>query len=380
MNKKIKVAIISFPIDFLGGGFDIFKNWLTIIDKNKYDVHFITCSSRWDKMKQKLKDISGIRAVNLNELNSSNRLYIPGILKLTNYLRENKIDIVHTCMIQADIIGSIATKISGVPVLVSTVIGYLINTNQGLNGRIKTLIYRMTYSLIKKWFSTIFAISKATSEELVREFGVNENQVKVNYCGIELPNNLKWVRKNQKGGALKIGVIGELKYAKGMNDFIEAIPDIIIKHPKVSFIVAGDGPEKPILEKKVKELEVDTIVDFLGWVNNPRDVIENMDIFVFPSLPSYDGLPRVILEAWAMCTTVVVTRVACVPELFDGKNKGVTIQPGNPKGIAKAVNSLIEDRDKAEQMAKNAFNEIRNFDVKREVEQIERTYQRLIIE
>ena len=173
-------------------------------------------------------------------------------------------------------------------------------------------------------------------------------------------------------------MVGELKYAKGINLFIEAVPDIIKKHPKVSFIVAGDGPEKSVLEKRVRDLDIDKKVDFLGWVNNSREVIKNMDIFVFPSLPSYDGLPRVILEAWGMGTTVVATRVACVPELFDGKNKGITIQPGNPKGIAKAVNSLIEDRDKAEQMAKNAFNEIRNFDSNREVEQIEQTYKRLI--
>jgi len=378
MDKKIKVAIISFPLNVFGGGFDIFKNWLTIIDKNKYEVHFITCSSRWDEMKEKLNDIDSIHVININELSSFKSLYIPGIIKLTKYFKKNKIDIVHTSMLQADIIGGIAAKISGVPILVSTVIGYLINTSQGGIGKIKTILYKISYSAINNWFDKIMAISEATAEELIKDFGVPKKQIEVNYCGIELQRELKWNSENRKNSNLKVGAIGELKYAKGMSFFIEAIPDIIENYSKVNFIVAGDGPEKNVLELRARELGIDKKVDFLGWVNNPREVIKDMDIFVFPSLPSYDGLPRVILEAWAMGTTVVATRVACVPELFDGKNKGITINPGNPKEIAFAVNTLIDNQNKAKEMSKNAFNEINKFDVKREVYQIELTYKDLI--
>ena len=378
MKKKIKVAIISFPLNTFGGGFDIFKNWLATLDKDAFEVHFITSTYRWDEMKKKLKDISGIHAVNINELSSYKCLYIPGILKLRYYLRSNKIDIVHTSMIQADIIGGVAAKIAGVPVLVSTVIGYLINTTRGLKGKIKTAVYKILYGVVINWFDRIMTISKATSEEIIRDFGANQKKVEINYCGIELPSELKWRRTFSKSETLKVGVIGELIHNKGMSVFIEAIPNIISKHSKVSFIVAGDGPEKQNLEKRVLDLGIEKKVDFLGWVNNSREIIANMDIFVFPSFPSYDGLPRVILEAWAMGTPVVVTRVACVPELFDGKDKGITIEPGNPMGIAKAVNNLIEDYDKAEQMAKIAFNEIRDFDIQREVKQIEQTYTQLI--
>ncbi len=378
MKKKIRVAIISFPLNVFGGGFDIFRNWLVALDKEIYEPHFITSSFRWEEMEGKLKGIPGIKVANITELNSLRYFYLPGIFKLIKYFRNNEIDIVHTSMIQADIIGGVAAKMAKVPVLVSTVIGYLINTDPGINGMVKTAIYRVVYGIVHKFFDLIMTISKATSDELTSNFGVIKTKLLVNYCGIELLKKLNRRKKAKESNNLTVGVLGEVKPAKGMSVFIESIPSVLKKHPTTRFIVAGDGPEKAILESKAKELGLESKVKFLGWVNNPREVIEKMDIFVFSSFPTYDGLPRVILEAWAVGTPTIATSVACVPELFNGKNKGLVINPGDSAGMAERVNELIADREKAELFAETAFNEIREFDKDMEVEKIQQIYQNLL--
>ena len=55
-------------------------------------------------------------------------------------------------------------------------------------------------------------------------------------------------------------------------------------------------------------------VEFAGWLASGRRAIEEFDVFVFASEPGYDGLPRVLLEAWDVGTPFVTTSVAVVPE------------------------------------------------------------------
>jgi glycosyltransferase involved in cell wall biosynthesis len=377
MEKKINVAIVSFPINTFGGGFDIFYNWLRTLDKELYDVHFITCSNKFYEMNKRLCDIPGIHTINIPGLSKWYLLYIPGVISLINYFRRNNIEIVHTSMLQADIIGSFAAKISNTPVTISTVIGYLINTSSGLRGKLKSFVYRAAYGVTKNFFDKIITISRATSDELEVDFGVNPRILEVNYCGIELPEKAS-ASMNKCEAPQIVGVIGELIPSKGMGVFVAAIPSILKKHPKTEFIIAGDGAERKVLSERVANMGLGEKVKFLGWVDNPREVIQNMDIFVFPSLPSYDGLPRVILEAWALGTPVIATRVACVPELFDGKNKGITIKPGCSAEIAASVNKLIQNPEMAKQMADNALEEIGEFDVRVEVNRLEKIYAGLV--
>ena len=377
MGIKTKVAIISFPINTLGGGFDIFYNWLEKIDKELFEVHFITCSCKFNEINSRLSGVSEINAININGLSKWYFFYIPGILSLINYLRKNNINIVHTSMLQADIIGSFAAKLNKTPVIVSTVIGYLINTNSGFLGKLKELFYKLAYRVVNRWFNKIITISKATSDEMVGDFGVNPLILEVNYCGIELPDKKSTSVKEIKAPQV-VGVIGEIIPAKGMGVFVEAIPLILKEHEETKFVIAGDGSEKEVLSERVESMGLQGKVEFLGWVDNPREVIQNMDIFVFPSLPSYDGLPRVILEAWAFGTPVIATRVACVPELFDGKNKGITIKSGCSAEIASSVNKLIRNPEMAKKMAENALEEIEKFDVEVEVNKIEKIYTDLI--
>ena len=376
MDKKIKLAIVSFPINTLGGGFDIFYNWFNTLDKTAFEIHFITCSNHFSKINNRMENLPHVRTVNLTSLSKWYFFYIPGIISLVKYMRSNNIEIVHTSMIQADILGSFAAKLAKTPIIVSTVIGYLINTNSGLLGKIKTSIYKTAYKVSKRWFNRILTISKATFDELVLDFEVDKEIMEVNYCGIELPKK-EFVTLTRRKEEQVVGVLGELIHAKGMWVFVESIPLILDKFPHTKFVIAGDGKEKTSLEKRVKDLKLDDKVTFLGWVDNPREVIKNMDIFVFPSLPSYDGLPRVILEAWALGTPVITTRVACVPELFDGKNKGLTINPSCHKEIAASVLKLLRDPQMAKKMASNALEDIKTFDKNNEIIRMQNIYKEL---
>ena len=93
--------------------------------------------------------------------------------------------------------------------------------------------------------------------------------------------------------------------------------------------------------------------EFLKGLNNikfPWEILDLMDIFVLPSLE--EGLPVAILEAMYMAKPVVATRVTSVPEAIIGGDTGILGPPRNSDALAKAIISVLADKNKAREMGR----------------------------
>ena len=109
---------------------------------------------------------------------------------------------------------------------------------------------------------------------------------------------LEYVQKVKKSEHKQfiIGYIGTLDFAKIHNHFIELCLRISI--PNVKFLIVGDGCDKKLLEKKVKELGVETKFQFVGYVDNIVPYLEQMDLFGYPLKKNHYGTcDQVIAEA-----------------------------------------------------------------------------------
>jgi len=358
-----------------GGAYDVIRNWCTLLKKRQFDVHVFIVSRCAKLIIEDYKQIDNINItiINIQELPWYSTLIV--FKNLRDYLIKEKIEILHTVLLQADILGALAGKIAGVPILISSVLGYLVNPVPGGSTLLKIKFYKIGYSLMKNTFDRILPITKANLIELIEDFNVPKSKMQVSYCGIKLGDNSLFKFEGTKKSKYKIiGVMAELIPAKGVDIFIKAIPEITNIWPFSKFIIAGDGPQMMKLKELVKELSIERNVKFLGWVPNSREVIRQMDIFVFPSLPYYDGLPRVILEAWAVGTPVVATKVAAIPELITPDVDGVVVKPNSSLELAKGVLKLLSNSDLATLIVKNACEKIVKFDVQTEVENMEKMY------
>lgn len=129
---------------------------------------------------------------------------------------------------------------------------------------------------------------------------------------------------------------GRLINEKGVAYLVKAAKDI-----KGEIIIAGDGPQKNILAKLVKQNKL-TNVNLLGYVesNDLREIYYMASVFVSPSVWD-DPMPLTIIEAMAAGLPVVVTRKGGIPLAVKDKYNGFFVHPRNPQDIAEKVNRLL---------------------------------------
>lgn len=135
---------------------------------------------------------------------------------------------------------------------------------------------------------------------------------------------------------------------KGMGYLIDAIPELLQKYEKLSFIMAGDGPELRYFEGKISEsTRNNPRVHFLGRIRNNDilPIVNAGDIFLQTSLE--EGCSISVLEAMACAKPVVATLVGGNPDIVRHDVTGVMIAPKSSKAVAQGLEKLISNPDKA---------------------------------
>ncbi|MBE6922630.1 MAG: glycosyltransferase family 1 protein [Ruminococcaceae bacterium] len=94
-----------------------------------------------------------------------------------------------------------------------------------------------------------------------------------------------------------IGHVGHLAGVKNQAYLLELMPGILTKKPNAKLLLLGEGPDRPMLEKKIADLGLEKAVIMTGNVMNVADYLSAMDVFAFPSL--YEGMPLSIIEVQA---------------------------------------------------------------------------------
>ena len=132
---------------------------------------------------------------------------------------------------------------------------------------------------------------------------------------------------------------GRLTHAKALGDALAALARV----PAARLDIVGDGPEREDLERRAREHGLNGRVRFLGA--RPRDEVVELlacaDAAVLPSV--WENFPHAAVEALAVGTPVVATRVGGVPEIVrDGEN-GLLVRAGAPDELAAALARLLEE-------------------------------------
>ena len=130
--------------------------------------------------------------------------------------------------------------------------------------------------------------------------------------------------------------VGRLCPQKGQVEIPAAIAAVAPKHPGLSVVLIGDGESRAAIEREVTGTGTGGRVKLIGWRTNAevrRRIGETRALL----LPSHaEGLPIVIMEAFAMGRPVIATRIAGIPELVDEKC-GWLVEPGDAEGLAGAI-------------------------------------------
>ncbi len=142
---------------------------------------------------------------------------------------------------------------------------------------------------------------------------------------------------------LLVGAAGRLSAEKGFDALIRAVHQLRHDGLGVDLVVVGEGDERLRLESRIAELGLGDGVRLLGYRSDLPDWYEAVDVFALSSLR--EGLPNVLLEAMALETPVVATRIAGVPRLVRHEENGLLVEPGSVEDLAGALGRVLRDAD-----------------------------------
>lgn len=163
----------------------------------------------------------------------------------------------------------------------------------------------------------------------------------------------------------------------GVHFLIEAMPEIFPKK-NVRLVIAGDGPLRQKIEKRLKELGIEEKVTLLGTVPNEKmpGVLVSADLIVIPSLMEATSIAA--LESMACGKAIAASRVGGLPEIID-KEVGFLMEPGNPSDIAHKINLALKGINLLKKKGKVARERVvNNWSARRLVTEHRKIYTKII--
>jgi L-malate glycosyltransferase len=141
---------------------------------------------------------------------------------------------------------------------------------------------------------------------------------------------------------LRVGMVARMNNpVKNYPGLLHAAARLVPKFPTLEFLLVGDGPLRPGLEKMARNLGLEHRVRFLGDRQDVPAVLASLDISVLPSFS--ESLSNSVLESMAAGLPVVATRVGGNIELIRHGETGYLVPPNDEIGLADALESLLSD-------------------------------------
>lgn len=220
-----------------------------------------------------------------------------------------------------------------------------------------------------RWFGLadrIVAANQHAATLLASRFAVPTEKITLIQNGVDLaafrPNPPPVDILQQYGlvGRRVLLTVTRLVPRKGVDKVLEALPAIAGRFPDVTYLIAGDGPQRAALEKTARQLGVSAWVIFAGAVPHDRtaDFYNAADLVLLPNREEegeVDGLPLVFLEANACARPVIGGKAGGSAEVIRQDENGILVDGRNAGEIAEAVCGLLADDGLRETMGRNAL-------------------------
>ena len=269
------------------------------------------------------------------------------LARIRRVIRETRPDIVETHMSKAGIVGRLAARLEGVPIVIHVYHGHVL---AGYYGVVKTWIARCAERSLSRTSDRLVAVSARVKDDLVKYGVAPAATISVVEPGLEVRPLLHC---REERGALRrelgldadaplVGMVGRLCPVKNPRLFLDAAVAVLDVRPDARFLVVGDGELGPQIRARARRLNLTKQVVFTGWRDDLPRVYADLDVLV--SCSTNEGTPLAIIEAMLAACPVVATAVGGVPDLIDDNATGLLVPSGQAPPLAAAILSLLRDR------------------------------------
>ncbi|HEU5051307.1 MAG TPA: glycosyltransferase [Gemmatimonadales bacterium] len=285
-------------------------------------------------------DAAGIPVLGLPMAN----LYGAGALaqgaRLAEYLRRERVDIVHCHDIYSNIFGAFWARIAGRRAVIVSRRWW-----HSARPRKLTLANRGAYRLAHH----VLVNSEAVRRSVEREEGVTAKRITVIPNFVEedafaTPSPAALTSLRQRlgvAGGPVIGIVARLAAVKDHATLLRAVRLLVPRWPGLRVAVVGSGPEREALGRLAAELGIANAVVFAGAHPNRPNLHHAFDVSVLCS--KSEGFPNSVVEAMAAGRPVVATRVGGTPDAVLDEATGLLVPPSDPDALAGALGRLLAE-------------------------------------
>jgi glycosyltransferase involved in cell wall biosynthesis len=262
------------------------------------------------------------------------------VLDVVRLLRRERVDVVHTHLKHADVVGGVAARALALPA-VST-LHLIAGRADGWAARARL---RLAMEARARCFRTVVALSEAQRAWYRQQGGAGPVALVPNGVEEPLPGRPRPAVRRALGvadGEVLALTVSLLRPEKGHRTLLDAVrllpPDLPVR-----FALAGDGELLDELAATVGQDErLASRVRLLGFRPDVTDLLQAADLVVHPS--AEDALPTALIQALAAGRAVLATAVGGIPDIV-GADAGRLVPAGDPDALAAGLTALVGDPD-----------------------------------
>jgi glycosyltransferase involved in cell wall biosynthesis len=197
-----------------------------------------------------------------------------------------------------------------------------------------------------RYASAVSVVSTETAN-ILRGYPGHSTEISVNWNGV----NTQLFKPNGNRRQGYILTTGRLSPSKGLEDLVDTAQIVNQRLGPTRFVIAGEGPMRDALERKIRAVGLEDQVELIGHVSDRgqlANLYQQAAMFVSPS--HTEGLPTVLLEALACGCPAVVTSVGGSQEVITSGENGILVPPKEPSHLADVICDLMKDPSKREKL------------------------------
>jgi len=353
IKKRIKVLQVIWALSY-GGAERVVMDISQALDREKFDVH-ICCTNGKGVFAESMEK-QGIPVHVLADAEWK-PVYLSG-LKLVRLLRKERPAVLHSHGSGPLFDASFARLFYRVPLYVHT-----FHYGNYPHCSRKTL---MAERVAARMPDQLVAVSNAQRSALVQYLKIPPSKIRTIWNGVaKNPNignqELIEAKKRELGiepGDLTLGTVAIFSEQKGLAYLMESAARVMNILPNARFILVGDGPLRPELEKKARNIGLDSRVLFTGLRTDVQELLLAFDVFLMSSL--WEGMALTLLEAMAAGKPVVATDVGDNSRIIKHGITGYIVRPKDAAQMADFIVRLGSDPKTLRKMGDEAWREYNN--------------------